>query len=313
MIRDKRCVVALCTSIASRQQWRRVVASVVEGSSAFREGSLEMGMLDGKVAFITGAARGQGRSHALRLAEEGADIVAIDLCGQIDSVPYQLGTSEDLEQTVKAVEALGRKIVARETDVRDAPGLKHVVSEATSALGPINIIVANAGIATAFSKVDPETAFRDVLDVNLVGVWNTVIAAAPSMQQAGKGGAIVLISSTQGLKGTGGDGTAGHCGYAASKHGIIGLMRSFAHWLAEYNIRVNTLHPTGVETPMIMNEAISACFESNPRAAEVATNLLPVPMIQPADVSDAVLWLVSDQAKYVTGVTLPIDAGFSAR
>ncbi len=275
-----------------------------------------MGMLDGKVAFITGAARGQGRSHAIRLAEEGADIVAIDLCDQIDSVPYPLSTEEDLEQTVKAVEAVGRRIVARTADVRDVSRLQQVVAEATDLLGPINIIVANAGIATTGDKnpdADPDRAFRDIIDVNLVGVWNTVSAAAPSMLAAAKGGAIVLISSTQGLKGTGGDGTAASSAYAAAKHGIVGLMRSFTHWLAKDNIRVNTLHPTGVETPMIMNDAVGAHIAAHPELTAAITNLLPIPMIQPEDVSDAVVWLVSDHAKYVTGVALPVDAGFSAK
>lgn len=273
-----------------------------------------MGMLDGKVALITGAARGQGRSHALRLAEEGANIVAIDLCGQIDTVPYQLGTADDLEQTAKEVERVGRAVVARKADVRDASGLENVVSEATGVLGPIDIVVANAGIAAAGAKdPDSDDVFRDIVDVNLIGVWNTVIVAAPSMRAARKGGAVVLISSTQGLKGVGGDGTAAQSAYAASKHGMVGLMRSFAHWLAKDNIRVNTVHPTGVETPMIMNEAVGAWVAENPQAAAATENLLPVTMIQPSDVSNAVLWLVSDQAKYVTGVTLPVDAGFSAK
>lgn len=273
-----------------------------------------MGMLDNKVAFVTGAARGQGRSHAIRLAEEGADIVAIDLCGQIDCVPYQMGTAEDLEYTTKAVESLGRTIVARTADVRDMSALQHVVDEATRDLGQIDIVVANAGIAAVGSKApNPDAVFRDVIDVNLVGVWNTVMAAAPGMRKKGTGGAIVLISSTQGLKGTGGDGTAANSAYAAAKHGVVGLMRSFAHWLAKDNIRVNTLHPTGVETPMIMNEAISAYLANNPEAAQATVNLLPVSFVQPSDISDAVIWLVSDHAKYVTGVTLPIDAGFSVR
>ena len=243
-----------------------------------------MGMLDGKAALITGAARGQGRSHAVRFAEEGADIVAIDICDEIDCVPYQLATSQDLEDTAKAVEALGRKIVARVADVRDAPGLRRAVAEATNTVGPIDIVVANAGIAAAGGKADPD-----------------------------RGGAIVLISSTQGLKGTGGDGTAAHSAYSATKHGVVGLMRSLAHWLASDNIRVNTVHPTGVETPMIMNDAVGASLAENPQAAQATVNLLAVPMLQPADVSDAVLWLVSDHAKYVTGVTLPVDAGFCAR
>lgn len=273
-----------------------------------------MGMLDGKVAFITGAARGQGRSHAIRLAEEGADIVAIDLCGQIDSVPYPLSTEEDFEQTVKAVEAVGRRIVARTADVRDASRLHQVVAEATDLLGPIDIIVANAGIAAPGSiEADPTVVFRDIVDVNLIGVWNTVMAAVPSMRAAGKGGAIVVVSSTQGLKGTGGDGTAGSCAYTATKHAVVGLMRNFTHWLANDNIRVNTIHPTGVETPMIMNDTVGAWVAENPEVTAAITNLLPVSMLQPEDVSEAVLWLVSDHAKYVTGVALPVDAGFSAK
>ncbi|GBG39595.1 mycofactocin-coupled SDR family oxidoreductase [Mycobacterium montefiorense] len=273
-----------------------------------------MGMLDNKVAFITGAARGQGRSHAIRLAEEGADIIAIDLCGQIDCVPYQMGTVDDLECTTKAVESLGRRIVAKTADVRDVSALQKVVSEATRDLGEISIVVANAGIAAVGTKdPNPDTVFRDVIDVNLIGIWNTVMAAAPGMRAAGKGGSIVLISSTQGLKGTGGDGTAANAGYVAAKHGVVGLMRSFTHWLAKDNIRVNSVHPTGVETPMIANEAVSTYLANNPEVAQATVNLLPVPFVQPADISDAVLWLVSDRAKYVTGVTLPVDAGFCAR
>jgi SDR family mycofactocin-dependent oxidoreductase len=273
-----------------------------------------MGILDGKVAFVTGAARGQGRSHALRLAEEGADIVAIDLCGQIATVPYSLSTAEDLEQTAQGVERLGRRVIARTADVRDASGLEKVVIEATGELGPIGIVVANAGIAAAGAPdPDSDEVFRDIVDVNLIGVWNTVIAAVPTMRAARQGGAIVLISSTQGLKGVGGDGSAAQSAYAASKHGIVGLMRSFANWLGKEDIRVNSVHPTGVETPMIMNPAIETWIAENPQAVAATENLLPVPMIQPGDVSDAVLWLVSDQARYVTGVTLPVDAGFNVK
>ena len=223
-----------------------------------------MGMLDGRVAFITGAARGQGRSHAVRLAEEGADVIAIDLCDQIGSVQYQLATVEDLTQTAKMVEKLGRRVVAQVADVRDAPGLQRVVSDATSELGPIDIVVANAGIAAVGKVSDPDRVFRDIVDVNLIGVWNTVMAATPSMLEAGKGGAIVLVSSTQGLKGVGGDGTAGITAYTATKHAVIGLMRSFTHWLANDHVRVNTVLPTGVETPMIMNEVISAHYTNEP-------------------------------------------------
>lgn len=151
------------------------------------------------------------------------------------------------------------------------------------------------------------------MDINLVGVWNTVMAAVPSMRAAGRGGSIVLTSSTQGLKGTGGDGSAAMSGYAAAKHGVVGLMRSFANWLAKDMIRVNTVHPTGVATQMIMNDTIAAFIQANPHIADSATNLMPVDMIQTEDVSNAILWLVSDEARYVTGVALPVDAGFTAR
>lgn len=273
-----------------------------------------MGMLDGKVAFISGAARGQGRSHALWFADEGADIVAIDLCDQIDSVPYPLSTTADLEKTAKAVEGLEHKVVARVADVRDISQLQSAVAEATTALGPIDIVVANAGIAAMGSKADPDTVFRQIVDVNLVGVWNTVIAAAPSMQEAGKGGAIVLISSTQGLKGTGGDGSAAHSAHSATKHGVRrldALIRTLAG--QGFYSRQHCAHPTGVETPMILNDAIGGAMAANPHLAAMAVNLPPVSMLQPADVGDAVLWLASDHAKYVTGVILPVDAGFNAR
>jgi SDR family mycofactocin-dependent oxidoreductase len=270
--------------------------------------------LEGRVAFITGAARGQGRSHAVRLAQEGADIIAVDLCGQIETVPYPMATPEDLVQTVNEVEALGLRIVARQADVRDLSVLKEAVTAGTAELGPVNIIVANAGISChGAPEPDIEAMFRSTIEVNLVGAWNTVMAAAPSMIENGQGGAIVLISSTQGLKGTGGDGSAAASGYAVSKHGVVGLMRTFANWLAKYNIRVNTVHPTGVPTPMIMNEHVERYVAENPEVVAAMTNLLPVDFVQPIDISNAISWLVSDDARYVTGVTLPVDAGFNAK
>ncbi|MEW5812052.1 MAG: mycofactocin-coupled SDR family oxidoreductase [Actinomycetota bacterium] len=273
-----------------------------------------MGALDGKVAFISGAARGQGRSHAICLAQEGADIIAVDICDQIDTVPYSLSTVDDLEATADAVASLGRKVVAQVADVREPCELERVVSEATRDLGPIDIVVANAGIAALGSNgLRPEREFRDIVDVNLIGVWNTVMATAPGMRAAGNGGSIVLVSSTQGLKATGSDGTAAATAYTASKHGVVGLMRSFAIAYAPDSIRVNSVHPTGVETPMIMNDVVAGYMADNPSVADMAANLLPVSLLAPADVSDAVLWLVSDSAKYVTGVALPVDAGFSIR
>jgi SDR family mycofactocin-dependent oxidoreductase len=271
-----------------------------------------MGRFDGKVAFITGAARGQGRSHAVRLASEGADIVAVDLCQQIATVPYPLSTPADLAQTASEVEALDRRIVTVEADVRDSGALRAAAAEGVAQLGTIDIVLANAGISTNFEG-DADTLFKDVVDVNLTGVYNTVTACAPTMIEQGRGGAIVLTSSTQGLNGRGGDGNGSLSGYCASKHGVVGLMRSFAHWLAPHNIRVNTVHPTGVATPMIMNDAVSEWIEERPHLTAIFTNLMDVDMVQPIDISNAIAWLVSDEARYVTGVTLPVDAGYTVR
>jgi SDR family mycofactocin-dependent oxidoreductase len=273
-----------------------------------------MSPLDGKVAFITGAARGQGRSHALRLAAAGAKIVAIDLDGRIDSIPYPLGSKDDLVETADRVRALGGEILTETADVRDAAALQAVVGRGIEEFGGIDIVVANAGVIGA-GKTDPrdEQLFRDIVEVNLFGAWNTVAAAAPPMIAAGRGGSIILISSTQGLTGRGGDGSAGSAAYAASKHGVVGLMRSFANAYAEHKIRVNTVHPTGVATPMIMNEFMSHYMAENPNAARMGENLLPVPVVRVEDVSAAVAWLASDESRYVTGVALPVDAGFTVK
>ncbi len=206
-----------------------------------------MGKLDGKVAFITGAARGQGRSHAVRLAQEGADIIAVDICAQIDSVPYPMSTPADLEQTVKEVEAEGRRIVARQADVRDVEGLRKAFDEGTAELGPVDIVLANAGIGVGgHSPTDHD--WGDVIAVNLTGVWNTGRIAIPPMIDQGKGGAIVLTSSTGGLIGVGTNDPA-LLGYTAAKHGVIGLMRSWANFLAPHNIRVNSVGPDGMPHP----------------------------------------------------------------
>ena len=203
------------------------------------------GQLEGKTALITGAARGQGRSHAVRLAQEGANIIALDICRQIESVAYPMGTADDLRQTTAAVENLGRSIVAREVDVRDLSALRTAVSEGIAELGSVDIVLANAGIGMMSPDIDDARAFRDQMEVNLFGVWNTVQAAAPAMIEQGTGGAIVLTGSTLGLVGRGGDGTGGSDGYCASKHAIVGLGRTWSHWLAPHNIRVNSVHPTG--------------------------------------------------------------------
>jgi SDR family mycofactocin-dependent oxidoreductase len=273
-----------------------------------------MGSLEGKVAFITGAARGQGRSHAVRLAEEGADIIAVDICADLASTPYPLATEADLEETVQLVKALDRRIVARKADVRDPAALQSVVDDGVSELGGLDIVIANAGISPL--NPDPTDAVRDwqdVIDVNLTGVFNTVQAALPALLAGGRGGSIVLTSSTAGLKGSLTMGTIGGYGYTAAKHALVGLMRAFAYDLAEHSIRVNVIHPTGVNTPMVNNDAVGGLLASNPKAGTALVNLLPIPVIEPIDVSHAIAWLVSDQARYVTGTSLPIDAGFTTK
>jgi SDR family mycofactocin-dependent oxidoreductase len=268
-----------------------------------------MGTLDGKVAFITGAARGQGRSHAIRLAQEGADIIAVDLCEQIATVAYPMATPEDLAATVKEVEALDRRIVASQADVRDRAGLQAAFDAGVAELGRIDIVLANAGIAPmAIGAADPQQ-FLDVVDVNLTGVWNSVEVAKQALIDGGRGGAIVLTSSTAGLRGIAGD-SPGGIGYTAAKHGVVGLMRSYANTLAPHSIRVNTVHPTGVNTPMVVNAQMEEFLASGAMEGAL-TNALPVEMLEAIDISNAILWLVSDAARYVTGVTLPVDAGFT--
>jgi SDR family mycofactocin-dependent oxidoreductase len=269
------------------------------------------GKLEGRVAFITGAARGQGRSHAVRLAAEGADIIAVDICAQIESVPHPMATAEDLAQTVREVEALGRRVVATRADVRDEAALQAAYDAGAAELGPADIVVANAGIAPMARDEKPE-AWRDAIDVNLTGVFHTVEVAIPSMTERGAGGAIVLIGSTSALTGIGGP-TRGGIGYAAAKHGVVGLMRVYANNLAPHRIRVNSVHPTGVRTPMVINQAMAEFLAQDPSLANANANALPVKILEPEDISNAVLWLVSDDACYVTGVALPVDAGFTNR
>ncbi|MGW0035533.1 mycofactocin-coupled SDR family oxidoreductase [Gordonia sp. NPDC003376] len=267
--------------------------------------------LAGKVALVTGAARGQGRSHAIRLAEEGADIIALDLCAQIDTVHYPLATDDDLRETVAAVEGAGRKIVYSTTDVRDAEAMNQAVSEGISQLGRLDVIVANAGIAPqSVRPSDQYQTFLDTVAVNLAGVYNTVHAGVDQIISQGEGGSIILTSSTQGLTGRGGNGSGAQDGYTASKHGVIGLMKTWAFWLAPKNIRVNAVAPTGVNTPMADNDVIREWLEQDPDAAGVMANQMPIPVIEASDVSSAVAWLATDDSRYVTGVALPVDAGF---
>jgi SDR family mycofactocin-dependent oxidoreductase len=267
-----------------------------------------MGTLNGKVAFITGAARGQGRAHAVKLASEGADIIAVDLCDQIASVPYPMSTPDDLAATVQLVEATGARIVAQQADVRDRASLKSALQAGLDELGRLDIVIANAGIA----PMAGEDAWQDVLDVNLTGVYQTVDVAMRPLVKQGTGGAIVLTSSVAGLVGLAAP-QAGSLGYAAAKHGIVGLMRVYANLLAPYSIRVNSVHPTGVRTPMIDNEFTRQWLDGMVTDTDVAPdmgNALPVQVLEPEDIANAVAWLVSDAARYVTGVTLPVDAGY---
>ena len=278
-----------------------------------------MARFEGKVAVITGAARGQGRSHAVRLATEGADVIALDICHDIDTVAYDLATSADLAETARLVTAQGRRVVPAEVDVRDADALSRAISDGAEQLGGLDVVLANAGIGFMDATVDPRAAFRDQLDVNLVGVWNTVQAAAPLMIEQGRGGAIVLTSSVFGLTGRGGDGSGGGVGYVASKHGVVGLMRTFATWLAPHGIRVNCVNPTGVATRMVLNPAVEALFGGgddpapDPKPVDDVTNLFDVPLVEVQDVTAAVAFLASDEARYITGVALPVDAGMLVR
>lgn len=266
-----------------------------------------MGRVEGKVAFITGAARGQGRSHAVRLAEEGADLIAVDICGPIPNLSYPHATTEGLDQTVKEVEALGRRIVARQADVRDREALTEAIEAGVAEFGHLDIVIANAGICIlrSWEDVTPEI-WRDVIDINLTGAWNTVHLAAPHLVANG-GGSIILAASAAGLKGL-----PFLSPYVASKHGVVGIMRSFAHELAEHSIRVNTVHSAGVDTPMGTGgemTGLQALFEAHPQLVGMFTNSLPVAITQPIDISNAVLFLASDESRYVTALAMTVDAG----
>ncbi|MCK0177584.1 MULTISPECIES: mycofactocin-coupled SDR family oxidoreductase [Mycobacteriaceae] len=265
--------------------------------------------LHGKVAFITGAARGQGRAHAVRLAEAGADIIAVDLCDQIASVPYPLATPDDMAATVKLVEETGARIVASVADVRDRAALKSALKAGVDELGGrLDIVVANAGIA----PMAGEDAWQDVIDVNLTGVYHTVDVAMRPMIKAGNGGAMVLTSSVAGLVGLASP-MAGSVGYAAAKHAIVGIMRVYANLLASYSIRVNSVHPAGVNTPMIDNDFTRSWLEGLAQETQGGPdmgNALPVQTLEVEDIAAAVEFLVSDSGRYITGVALPVDAGF---
>ena len=274
-----------------------------------------MPLLDGKVAFVTGAARGQGRSHAVRLAQEGADIIAIDACATLDWLSYPLATEADLAQTVKDVEALDRRIIAEKADIRDLASVQGVLDEGVAALGGrLDVVAANAAIISwpqDLWAIDV-AEFRELIDVTLTGTFITLKAAVPHMIAAGNGGSIALTSSGAALISGG-----GLADYKATKAGVLSLVKTLTVELAPYSIRVNALCPTAVDTPMIQNEALYRSFRPdlpNPGREDVKAgfaemNLLPVPWVEPADISNAIVWLASDAARYVTGVTRPIDAG----
>ncbi|GAA1224565.1 mycofactocin-coupled SDR family oxidoreductase [Pseudonocardia alaniniphila] len=265
--------------------------------------------LHGKVALVSGAARGQGRSHAVRLAQEGADIIAFDVCRQLDTVPYPMAVPEDLAETVKLVEGLDRRIIASEADVRDSAALQALVDEGVREFGRLDVVCANAGIA-GFAKntwTMTEDQWEEMIAVNLTGVWKTVKAAVPAMIQAGNGGSIIITSSTAGLKGFP---SAAH--YVSAKHGLVGLMRTLVNELAPHFIRVNTVHPTGVNTPMIVNDFMAKVLARGGSSFNLQ-NALPVEMVEPVDISNAIISLSSEEGRYITGASLPVDAGYLQR
>ncbi len=267
------------------------------------------GRVEGKVAFITGAGRGQGRSHAVRLAEEGADIIAVDVLEDYPWVGYPMSGADDLAETVRLVEAQGQRIVAGQADVRNAGALAQRLDEGMAVFGRLDIVCANAGICSVqtWDQVTPEI-WQDTLDTNLTGVWNTMVTAVPHLIDGG-GGSIIATSSTSGIKGI-----PFLSPYVAAKHGVTGIARSLANELARHHIRVNTVHPTGVDTPMLVGlGSLAPLLETDPHLNGIFQNALPVTVLQARDVSEAVLFLASDESRYVTGLEFTIDAGQTIR
>jgi (+)-trans-carveol dehydrogenase len=271
------------------------------------------GRVEGKVAFITGAGRGQGRSHAVRLAQEGADIIAIDICHDVEGA-LPMATAEDLAETAKMVEGLDRRIVTHQADVRDLDALKAAVDDGVEQLGRLDIVLASAGVAMMGGRTDKMSlgSWTATVDINLTGVWNSARAAIPHLIAGGRGGAIVLTSSV------GGERAMPYMGhYISAKHGVIGLMRSLAVELGEHNIRVNSVLPTNVNTPMFMNEGLFKMYRpdlESPGPDDIKPiaqmmHVLPIGWVEPVDISNAILFLVSDESRYITGIELPVDAG----
>jgi SDR family mycofactocin-dependent oxidoreductase len=273
--------------------------------------------LEGKVAFITGAARGQGRAHAVRLAREGADILGVDICAPIESMDYPNASKDDLDETVALVEAEGRKMIGLVADVRDRKALGRAFDEGMAALGRVDIVIANAGWVRLTPGGDEDAVWNDILATNLTGAWNTVSVALPKLQENGElGGSIVLTSSTAGLRPPK-QVHVGPMAYTATKTALVGIMKQLAGALAPQNIRVNTVHPTGVVSGMTMNDAMAALMAEaaagGSNTISEMQNALPVAILQPEDIANAVAFLVSDEGRYITGVALPVDAGYCVR
>jgi len=274
------------------------------------------GSLEGRVAFITGVARGQGRAHAVRLAREGVDIIGVDICENYPHMNYPNATPEDLEETQALVEKEGRRAVLRKADVRDYHQLKAAFDEGYAEFGRLDIIIANAGIIRLGDEEDFLAEWQEVIDTNLTGVFHTVRASLPALQAGGRGGSIVLTSSSAGIRALANP-TASAQAYAAAKRGLVGYMQTMANLLAPEMIRVNTIHPTGVISGMTQNEVMAQLMAeaaaSGDNAISAMQNALPIPILQAEDIANAVAFLVSDEAKFITGIAWPLDAGFTVR
>ena len=274
-----------------------------------------MGSLDGRVVFITGAARGQGRSHAVMCAEQGADIIGVDICENLDIVPYALGTEDDLEETARLVEKTGRKMITRKADVRDFAALQNAFDAGVNEFGHVDTVLANAGVVlTNADERDASEALRLGLDIMLIGVWNAFQVAIPHMKERGEGGNLIATSSMIALLDLT-DGRGGSDAYLMSKVAVVGLVRAYAAMLAPDRIRVNAVAPTNCATPMITdNPALFKVIEDNPRMVNAVQTALPdLPLIEPRDVSNTILFLISDAGRSFTGSMLKVDAGMDVR
>jgi len=273
-----------------------------------KAGTSVTGKLEGRVALVTGAARGQGRTEAILLASEGADIIAIDVCGDLPDVNYPLGTAQDMAETMRSVEAYDRRIVSAAADVRDRSGMRRAIDAGVAELGRLDVVVANAGITMAASWDEVSEEMWDAhIGICLTGVWNTLQLSIPHIKAGKRGGSVIITSSVSGYKGSPWIGP-----YVAAKHGVVGLAKSYALELAEDHIRVNTVHPTGVDTLIggqPLRDVIVRNSERDPKLGAVFMNAMPVELVQPDDIAKAVLFLASDDARYITGLQMKVDAG----